>query len=183
MSEALRLNLSRGILLETQSMFARRQLLLPGLNLLLPCEGVCLENSVNNFWEASRSLVHIIDSTFVALDLGCGVVAISLGLSCDGELGDLLGWLVAFDLLARASDVQDQRMVRRGNVEERVVTIAGAAAVEAEEADIETGGVVLGSLSAETQEKRVQRCLQSSQSTGYSLHGTPTVLALAGEAL
>jgi len=47
------------------------------------------------------------------------------------------------DLLTRALDVQDEWMVGGRHVEERVVTFAGASAVEAVEANIEAAGVVL----------------------------------------
>lgn len=51
-------------------------------------------------------------------------------------------------MLARALDVQDERMACLGSVEGGVVSLARAAAVEAEEANIETAGVVLSYVSA-----------------------------------
>ena len=57
--------------------------------------------------------------------------------------------LVAFDLLTRALNVQDKRVVRRGDVEDGVIAVTGAAAIEAEEANIETCRVILSAQSVE----------------------------------
>jgi hypothetical protein len=56
---------------------------------------------------------------------------------------------IAFDLLSRALDVQDEGMVRGGYMQERVVPVAGTTTIEAVEANIEASRVVLSLLSAE----------------------------------
>ena len=99
-------------------MLASCHFLLPSLDLLLPSKGVGLENSINNFRQLARLLIHIVDATFVALDLRSGIVAVGFRLGRNGELGDLVRRLVAFDLLARALDVQDKGMIRGGDVED-----------------------------------------------------------------
>jgi hypothetical protein len=124
------------------------QLLFPGFDFLLSCKRICLEHRIDNLRKLSGALVDVIDSTLVAFDLGCRVVAIRFRLGCDGKLGHLLGRFIAFDLLSRALDVQDEGVVRGGYVQEGVVSVAGTTAVEAIEANIETGRVILSLLSA-----------------------------------
>jgi hypothetical protein len=123
---------------------ARGQLLFPRLDLLLSRERVSFQHSINDLRQLARALVHIVNAAFVAFDLGCSVVAVSLGLSRNGKLGDLLRRLVALDPFPRALDIQDKRVVGGGYVEEGVVLLASAATVEAVEAYIEPAGVILG---------------------------------------
>jgi hypothetical protein len=128
---------------------AGSQLLLPGLDLFLSRKRIRLEHRIDNHGKLASVLVDVIDSALIAFNLGCGVVAVRFRLSCDGKLGHLLRWFIAFGLLSRALDVQDEGMVRRGYVQERVVPVAGTTTIEAVEANIETGRVILSLLSVE----------------------------------
>jgi hypothetical protein len=149
------------------------KLLLPSLDLLLSRECVCLEHRINKFCKLPTSCINVIDSAFVALDLCCCVVAVGFRLGRNGKLGHLLWRFIALDLLSRTLDVEHKRMVCGRDVEERVVSITGAAAVEAVEANIEAGGVVLGLLLvAEAPESsregltiESKHCVQSSRYT------------------
>jgi hypothetical protein len=130
-SEILRGNLSGLILFQAQRMLASGQLLLPCLDLLLLCECVGRKHSVDNLWQLSQALVYIVHPTFIALH-ACGcVIPVSFCFGCDGKFRNLLRGLVSLDLLTRASDVQDKRVLGRLEVERGVVSLAIAAAVEA----------------------------------------------------
>lgn len=95
-----------------------------------------------------QTLVYVIDPTCIAVDLCCCIVAVSLSLRGDGELRNLLRWLVAPYILARTFDIQDERMVGRREVESRMAAVARTSTVEAREANIKSAGVVLKLCSA-----------------------------------
>lgn len=92
-------------------MLACRIFLLPCFDFSLSCERVGLQNTVYDPCQLSAYSIHILHSTFVALDTDVGIVAVLLGFCCNCELGDLLRWLVALDLLFRSPYVQDQRVL------------------------------------------------------------------------
>jgi hypothetical protein len=130
-------------------MLTGRQLLLPSLDLLLPRECIGLEHGVNKRRKLSSALIDIVNPAFVAFDLCCCIIAVGFGLGSDRQLSNLLPGLVALDLLSCTLDVQNEGMARRGDVEECVISVTCAPAVEAVEANIEAGGVVLGASLAE----------------------------------
>jgi hypothetical protein len=176
-TQALRFNLPRGVLLETQRVLTCRQLLLPSFDFLVPCKGIRPEDRVHDLCQLPRALIHILNTTGEAVHLDRRVVVVGFGLGGDGELGHLLRGLVAFDPLARALDIEDQRVASCRGVEGRVATLACAAAVEAVETDIETAGVVLSSSQSRVLHRPLELAgvfSQLSRSTAYSPRGTQT---------
>ena len=112
MTKGARLDLPSFLLLQAKCVLAGGHFLLPGLDLLLSGEGVSLEDSIHKAWKLSRVLVHLVNAAFVALDCGCGVVAVGLGLGSNRELRHL-GWrLFAGDMLASALDIKNKRVAR-----------------------------------------------------------------------
>jgi hypothetical protein len=78
-------------------------------------------------------------------------------------------------------------MVLRRDVEDGVVSVAGATTVEAVETDIQAGRVVLGGMSVQPSllgaSKVGEKCSLLSQSTAYSPRDIPTALVPVDEAL
>ena len=78
-------------------------------------------------------------------------------------------------------------MVLRRDVEDGVVSVAGATTVEAVEADIQAGRVVLGGMSVQPSllgaSKVGKKCSLLSQSTAYSPPDIQTALVPVDEAL
>lgn len=138
-----RLDLPPLLLFKAKCVLASCHLLLPSLDFLLPGKCVRFENGIDKPRKLARALVHLVDATFIALD-GCGgIVTIGLGFSGDGELRDLRWWFVTCDLLACTLDIQNERVVRRRDMEYRVASISRATSVEAVQAHIEASGVIL----------------------------------------
>jgi len=88
--------------------------------------------------------VNIVYATLIALDLSGSVVAVSFRLRSYCEFRNFWWRLVTLDLFACALDIQDERVTGGLDVEQGVVSLAGAAAVEAKEADVKAGGIVYG---------------------------------------
>jgi hypothetical protein len=130
------------MLLKHQDVLAAGQLLFPSLDLLLSGKGVGLENAVNHGGELRACSVEL-GIAFKALDGQGSVISVLLGLSSDGQLGHFGRWLISFDDFSSSADVEGERVAFQGSVEPVVHAVASAAAVEALEADIETGGVIL----------------------------------------
>ena len=99
MAKVLRRNLTGSLLLKSKDMLARRKLLLPCLNFLLPRERVCLHNSVNHSRELSSRLINIINVAFIAPNRGLVIIAVGFGLGSNSNLGDLLWRLITYDNL------------------------------------------------------------------------------------
>jgi hypothetical protein len=173
MPKGSRFDLPSFLLLQAKCVLAGSHLLLPGLNLFLPGEGVSLENGIHKAWKLSRALIDLVDATLIALDCGCGVVAVGLGLGGNGELRHLGRRLFTGDMLASALDIEYKRVARSCYVEERMSSVCGAATVEAVEAYIKASRIVLvdvrsNSLSMSsvlTMESK--HCVQSSRYTDW----------------
>ena len=102
---------------------------------------------------------------------------VGFGLGGDGKLGNLLRGLVTLDSLTRAFDIEDERVISRRCMESGVTAIARAAAVEAEEAYVETTRVVLDSSQLQVLGRLLKLSrilLQSNRSTACSLRGIRT---------
>lgn len=149
------LQLPRLVLLQHEDVLAGRELLFPGLDFFLAGECVGLEDPVDDGSQLGVGLVEL-GRAFEALDGGMVVVAIGFGLGGDGQFGHLLGRLVLDDMFPCAADVESQRVASCDVVELGVSSEAGAAAVEALEADVKSGEVVL--LSSKEVREEVMGC-------------------------
>jgi len=124
-------------------MLTGSKLLLPSLDLLLTREGISLQDSLNDISELSCSLVNVVHATLVAFDMGCCIVAVSFGFGGNGELRHLLWRFITLNFLASPSDVQHKRVLVVLGVEGCMVALASASSVEAIEANVKSGRIIL----------------------------------------
>tara|TARA_R110002060_G_scaffold76711_1_gene87363 strand:- start:8 stop:496 length:489 start_codon:yes stop_codon:yes gene_type:complete len=143
MAKILGLDLLRRVLLKSQDMLARSHFQLPCLDLLVPRECVRLQDSCDNTRKLAFRLIHIVDIASVALDSGFKVVLISLGFGSDRQLGHLLWGFISDDDLASSLDVEDQGVGSEDVVEGSMLSVSGTASIEAVQADIKAGRVIL----------------------------------------
>jgi hypothetical protein len=129
--------------MERKNVFARCKFLLPSLDFFLSRKTICLHDPIYHCRELASRLVHILYIAIVASNAGRVIVSISFGFSGDGNLGDLLGRLVADHNFSSSLDIQDQRMTSKSLVKTGMLPISSAASVEAVKAYIETGRIVL----------------------------------------
>lgn len=111
-------------------MLTGRKFLFPSLDLLLPGERVCLHDSIDDGGDLGIEKVDI-DVALEASGGRVGVVAVGFSLGGDGELCDLCRRFILYQLLAGATNVEDERVAANNAVKLRMRLDARAAAVEA----------------------------------------------------